>query len=251
LAGNSVYSEPETSGQNDFDKKFREGRDLIDREEWARGAEKFREVIEKYPNGKSIDAAHYWLAFCHKKQKQYKEANAALDESAGKISGFVVGNGRARDEVGNRPPLGKIYSSNMPSLLSAASTINSPADVLKGNPVTVLTEHYERLSNGEVYTSAAATARVPLDREDEIKIAAFQSLLYADPKRAIETMGEIFKPGSKASETLKQEALRVLQSPRSSGTQTMIFTATAAESPKNSCRCCAKRSSKVFKTRQI
>ena len=53
------------------------------------------------------------------------------------------------------------------------------------------------------------TERLPLSRADEIKIAAFQSLLNADPKRAIETTGEVLSPGSKASETLKQVILRV------------------------------------------
>jgi TolA-binding protein len=71
---NSPASKIETSNQDDFDKKFREGRDLIDKEEWARASEKFREVIEKYPDGKSTDAALYWLAFCHKKQFRLKEA---------------------------------------------------------------------------------------------------------------------------------------------------------------------------------
>jgi len=60
----------------------------------------------------------------------------------------------------------------------------------------------------------AMTDRLPLDRADEIKLAAFQSLLAADPKRAIETMGEVLTPDSKASETLKREILRVWRNPR-------------------------------------
>src|SRR5215204_238701 len=49
--------------QDSFDERFREGRDLIDRQEWARGAEKFREAVEKYPDHKLADAALYWVAF--------------------------------------------------------------------------------------------------------------------------------------------------------------------------------------------
>jgi TolA-binding protein len=60
---------------------------LIDREEWARAAQKFREAVEKYPDGKSTDAALYWLAFCHKKQNQLKEADAALDRLMEKFPG--------------------------------------------------------------------------------------------------------------------------------------------------------------------
>jgi hypothetical protein len=75
--------------------------------------------------------------------------------------------------------------------------------------------------NGGNYTD-----RAPLDREDEIKIAAFQSLLAADAKRAIETTGEILRTDSKASETLKQEVLRVLRSPSSSKNQALPYATT-------------------------
>jgi HEAT repeat protein len=83
-------------------------------------------------------------------------------------------------------------------------------------------EYYKSLPLNEVYT---ADSRTPLNREDEIKIAAFQSLLSADPRRAIETMGEILKTDSKASETLKQEVLRVLRSPRMSRNEALFPTA--------------------------
>lgn len=72
----------------------------------------------------------------------------------------------------------------------------------------------------DVYNSIAPTK---LDREDEIKLAAFQSLLSADPKRAIETAGEILKSGSKASESFKTEVVRAFRSPRMSKAQGMTF----------------------------
>lgn len=220
---NSPASKIETSNQDDFDKKFREGRDLIDKEEWARASEKFREVIEKYPDGKSTDAALYWLAFCHKKQFRLKEADAALDRLVEKFPGssWVTDARVMKFEIA--APLGRVYSSNVPSLLPGTTSIVSPANVVKGTPVTTISEYNKILANGGIYTNRAPT---PLAREDEIKIAAFQSLLSADPKRAIETMGEILKPDSKASETLKQEVLRVLRSPSSSRNQTLIYTAT-------------------------
>lgn len=122
----SVWMKKNIEPDEAFDKKFREGKDLIDKEEWAKAAEKFNEVIGKYPDNKSTDAALYWLAFCYKKQKQFKEIDATLD------------------------------------------------------------------------------------REDEFKIAAFQSLLSADPNKGIEAMNGILKSDSKASETLKLEVLRVM-----------------------------------------
>ncbi len=87
FAANLPESEIETINQDDFDKKFREGRDLIDKEEWARAAQKFGELIERYPDNKSTDAALYWLAFCHKKQLRLKAADAALDRLVEKFPG--------------------------------------------------------------------------------------------------------------------------------------------------------------------
>jgi tetratricopeptide (TPR) repeat protein len=215
--------EIETIDQDDFDKKFREGRDLIDREEWARAAEKFREAVETYPNGKSADAALYWLAFCHKKQKQFKEANSALDRLMEKFPTSSWSADARVMKVEIAPSRAVIYS-------PAATGFNYPAAA----PATTAAAASNSLYNGTAPLNTAQTyvrsgeligilndtsARAPLDREDEIKIAAFQSLLSADPKRAIETMGDILRTDSKASETLKQEVVRVLRAPRWSGTQ--------------------------------
>ena len=69
----------EVTTQNNFGEKFRAGRDSIDRQEWARATEHFRDAIEKNPDHKLADAALYWLAFCYKKQKKFEEADTALD----------------------------------------------------------------------------------------------------------------------------------------------------------------------------
>ncbi len=65
-------------------------------------------------------------------------------------------------------------------------------------------------------TTVAGTSNISqstqLDREDEIKLAAFQSLFVADPKKAIEVLGNLLRTDSKASETLKLQILRTLRS---------------------------------------
>lgn len=214
---NTSNFETGNAGQDEaFEKKFREGRNLIDKEEWAKAAEKFNEVIAQYPASKSTDAALYWLAFCYKKQKQFKETDAALDRllkdfpasswaddarvmkmEIGLSVGRVVG---AASGIGySIAPLNPKYSAELSKTLKGAAIATTP-------------QKFESLALSQIYTTAAS--QTPLDREDEIKIAAFQSLLSADPKRAIETMGDILRTDSKASETLKQEVLRVLRSPR-------------------------------------
>src|SRR5215475_11465583 len=57
---------------------FREGRDLINREEWAKAAKKFNQIVTQYPNGEVTDAALYWLAFSLKKQNKFQETNDAI-----------------------------------------------------------------------------------------------------------------------------------------------------------------------------
>ncbi|HYO63329.1 MAG TPA: HEAT repeat domain-containing protein [Pyrinomonadaceae bacterium] len=57
---------------------FREGRDLIGEEKWARAAEIFNRFINEYPKDRNADAAYYYLALAYKKQNRITEAQAAL-----------------------------------------------------------------------------------------------------------------------------------------------------------------------------
>jgi|GEM_PF-3126259 len=217
-----VYAEETDVQDKSFEKEYREGRDLIDREEWAKAAAKFNEIISKYPDNKSADAALYWLAFCYKKQKQFKEANAALDRLLKDFptSSWADDARVMKLEIGH--PLGVFYSPGTttvaPAVPNGVHRSKLPNETLKGTPVTPT--YTQNLALSDVYSSIEPTK---LDREDEIKLAAFQSLLSADPKRAIETAGEILKPGSKASESFKTEVVRAFRSARLSNSQGMNF----------------------------
>ncbi|MEJ7709003.1 MAG: hypothetical protein WKF84_03910 [Pyrinomonadaceae bacterium] len=50
-------------------KVFREGRDLIESEEWSKAADKFANFIARFPKEKEVDAAFYWLAYTLKQQR--------------------------------------------------------------------------------------------------------------------------------------------------------------------------------------
>jgi HEAT repeat protein len=186
-----VSNVSEKVNQDDFDKKFREGRDLIDKEEWAKAAEKFKEAINKNPNNKSVDAALYWLAFCQKKLDQTKEADATIDRL---LKEFPNSNW-TNDARVLKMQMGFSfsYSTDNRGLIASLS---------KNNQGTEFSEIFKNLQ------------KTPLDREDEIKLAAFQSLLSADAERGIKTLGEILKSDSTASETLKREVLQILRNPR-------------------------------------
>ena len=57
---------------------FREGRDLIEAQNWQRAAEKFNDFITGYPKDKDLDAALYWYGYALQKQDRKEEAKAAL-----------------------------------------------------------------------------------------------------------------------------------------------------------------------------
>lgn len=69
----------QTSGGNTpAAKAFREGRDLIERENWQQAAEKFNSFVSDYPKDRDVDAALYWYAYALQKQGKKDEAAAAL-----------------------------------------------------------------------------------------------------------------------------------------------------------------------------
>ena len=61
-------------------KILREGRDLIDAEQWAQAAQKFNQFVQSYPKDKDVDVALYWLAYSLKKQGRSREALEPLKQ---------------------------------------------------------------------------------------------------------------------------------------------------------------------------
>ncbi|HEX2269934.1 MAG TPA: HEAT repeat domain-containing protein [Pyrinomonadaceae bacterium] len=57
---------------------FREGRDLIEAQNWQKAAEKFNDFIRVYPKDKDLDAALYWYAYALEKQGRKDDAAAPL-----------------------------------------------------------------------------------------------------------------------------------------------------------------------------
>lgn len=48
--------------------------------QWAKAAEKFNEVIVKYPTSQDVDASLYWLAFALKKQNKFELADDTIGQ---------------------------------------------------------------------------------------------------------------------------------------------------------------------------
>ncbi|HJQ25140.1 MAG TPA: HEAT repeat domain-containing protein [Blastocatellia bacterium] len=67
-----------SNASNDEVAIFRQGRDLIADESWEDAAEKFGEYVEKYPKGKEVDAALYWLSYALVKEQKFDAANRTI-----------------------------------------------------------------------------------------------------------------------------------------------------------------------------
>ena len=59
-------------------KVFREGRDLIEAQNWQKAAEKFNDYITVFPKDQDLDAALYWFAYALQKQGKNDEAAGPL-----------------------------------------------------------------------------------------------------------------------------------------------------------------------------
>lgn len=221
-AQNLPASQTQTGDQDFFAARFREGRELIDRQEWASGAEKFHAAIEKSPDNKSADAAFYWLAFCYKKQKKYREADAVLDRLLTTFPSSTWASDARVMKTEIAPWLGRLALSGVGNGNSKVArgqfSSDLQASVIKGTDGGFG-------QNPTLADKLGMTDLLPLDRADEIRIAAFRSLLTVDPKSAIETTREILKPASQASENLKSSILRVWRGPRLSASQTLAASA--------------------------
>ncbi len=68
----------QTKGNTASMQIFREGRDLIEAQNWQRAAEKFNDFIKGYPKDKDLDAALYWYGYALQKQDRKDEARQPL-----------------------------------------------------------------------------------------------------------------------------------------------------------------------------
>ncbi|MEJ7623764.1 MAG: HEAT repeat domain-containing protein [Pyrinomonadaceae bacterium] len=198
--------------QNEYDKKFRQGKDLMDKEEWTGAAKIFLDITDKYSTNKSTDATLYWLAFCYKKTGRFNDAILILDR------------------------LLRDYPRS--SWVSDASVLQLEVKTLTGDYDSILKSYedrrasYEKLSKSyrelsESYSKEEKNYPVepsppsfdgslssPSEREDEVRLAAFLGVLAADPKRAIEMIEDLLKPDARTGDSLIRNALRSFRNSR-------------------------------------
>ena len=223
-------------------KAFRIGRDLIEDEKWEQAEKRFRDFLRDYPKHKESDAAIYWLAFTQKKQQHFVEAERLLvkltndypksnwldDAKALRLEiAPSVGNVAYMDEVIRparpaRVAVQDVRTRPMPAPEPAAAPIFVDVPEFPVAPLAPLSP--AGLGGFDaLYITGQASVRSGMDEKDEIKAIALQSLMQSNPERALPYIADILKNDSKASNSLKEHAIRLLGQSRGSNSLAILL----------------------------
>ena len=210
-------------------KAFRIGRDLIEDEKWEQAEKRFRDFLRDYPKHKESDAAIYWLAFTQKKQQHFTEAERLLvkltndypksnwldDAKALRLEiAPSVGNVAYMDEVIRPARPVRVTGQDvrprpLPAPESATGITFAEVPEFPVAPLAPLSAAgFGGLDALSIITQASV--RSGMDEKDEIKAIALQSLMQSNPERALPYIADILKNDSKASNGLKEHAIRLL-----------------------------------------
>ena len=178
------FVQTQAAARDAASRKFREGRDFVGEENWARAAERFRDFLTDHPKDKNLDAALYWLAFSLKKQARYEEAGRFLNRLLKEFPRSNWADDARAMRVEIAPQLGD------------TKTVEEELTVVVGN--------------GSIHV-VGKQAKTGESADDEIKIVALQSLFQANPERAFAYVTTLLKSGSTANKNLKEAALEMLR----------------------------------------
>ncbi len=162
-------------------KAFREGRNLIEEENWPEAEKNFKEFIADNPRHKNVDAALYWLAFALKKQGRLQDADRTLERLI------------------KQHPKSEWKDDAQAMRLEIAPQL--------GNQATI---------------NQALDPQQSTGGDEEMKMIALQSLLVANPERALVMLQDILKPESKAGRSLKQTAIALVGQSGARGTSLLM-----------------------------
>lgn len=86
---------------------FRQGRDLIEKEDWAGAVAQFDGYVAQYPKSRDAAAALYWLAYALKKQRKFQAAETALERLVGEFPRSTWADDARAMQVEIAPQVGK------------------------------------------------------------------------------------------------------------------------------------------------
>ncbi len=216
------------NGSDASTKVFREARDFINDQQWAKAEQSFSSFVATYPSDSNVDAALYYLAFALKKQNRLEEADRTLDRLIKEFAGSAwINDARAmRIEIAprlknksaieqgiNEPvdelrlvALQSLFESNPDRALKIAGELLSPgstaSSMLKEGAITLL---------GDSEQQQAASILIELARKEpdaRLRRAAIRALADVENETALEILNEVVT--SSTDKELVQEAANSL-----------------------------------------
>lgn len=211
---------------------FRQGRDLIEKEDWAAAAARFEGYVAQYPKSKDADAALYWLAYSLKKQRKFQAAEETLErlvrefprstwvddaramevELAPQVGKRVDTEGLVDDEMKmvalqslfqSDPERGRVYAAEILKPDSRAS------QELKQTAVSLLGQH----GGSEAVATLLDIARTQPD--PEVRSIAVHRLGQSNDERVVDELMKIYE--AERDREVKQQVLHAfsqMNSPR-------------------------------------
>ena len=186
---------------------FRNGRDLITDQEWAKAQEKFNQLISTYPTDKNVDAAMYWMAYAQYKQSKTVQCRTTLEQLLEKYPN-TTWREDARLLMAQTMSGNYVYEAVTPApVVAPMEGMGAGAGVGVGRAPVAITAPpgsaavWALEPNGEVADS---------DDPCEFKIVVLQALFQTDVQRGIGAATEWLKPGSTQTVRCKGAALSLL-----------------------------------------
>jgi hypothetical protein len=228
-------SPAQTSNASDSEMRaFRDGRELLEAENWARAAERFNDYITDYPKDANVDAALYWLAFALKKQDRLREADRALSRLTTEFPASRwaddarslriemaprLGNAGLSEKEANDPSndeaklvaLRNLFATNPEQAVALAANIFSPSSQanrsFKESTITLLGRHGDKyarpllidITRREADSRLRKTAIYWLGKEEDANALTAlkeQALTSQDTDVALSAVSAILQQGS-------------------------------------------------------
>jgi HEAT repeat protein len=217
-------------------RAFTQGRSLIDEGKWAEAAATFERFVADHPSDRNTDAALFWLAYAHDKQKKYQDAEAALDRlierfprsawaDDARTFKFKIKAKRDPQSAQNASPPRdaeaelQIVALNALCQNDRARCSSLVGETLRSNRSPVVKEAAIKLL-GRYGGAEAVPALIQLARSEQnekLRMSAIGALSSANDERAVEVLREIAMSATFDDESPADSAIHALvshESPR-------------------------------------
>jgi TolA-binding protein/HEAT repeat protein len=215
---------PHQSQADVADSLYRAARQALNSSQYARAAELFKSIRDKYPRSSYVPNTYYWQAFALYRDGSEDALRSAREALRTQASQFSKATTRRDAEALLRRVQGTLARLGD---RDAAESVTVEADAVAPTPPTPPT------GPGPVI-AAAPRGRYHLrnescDDEDDIRIAAVNALLQMDADRAVPILKTILARRDTGSTCLRRKAVFLISQKRSSETSAILLNAVRSD----------------------